>query len=33
MLTVEYQGSEDEARAGLDRLRAAAGELGADRVE
>ena len=33
MLTVEYQGSEDEARAGLERLRAVAGELGATRVE
>ena len=29
MLTVEYQGSEDEALAGLARLRALAGELGA----
>ena len=28
MLTVEYQGSEEEARAGLDRLRAIHGELG-----
>ncbi len=32
MLTVEYQGSEEEARAGLARLRAVAGELGACRV-
>ncbi len=29
MLTVEYQGSDDEARAGLDRLRALAPDLGA----
>ena len=33
MLTVEYQGSEDEARAGLGRLRAAAAGLGATQVE
>lgn len=33
MLTVEYQGTDDEARAGLARLRAVAGELGASRVE
>jgi len=33
MLTVEYQGSEDEAHEGLGRLRAVAGGLGADRVE
>ncbi len=33
MLTVEYQGSEDEAREGLGRLRAAVAGLGADRVE
>ena len=32
MLTVEYQGSEEEARAGLARLRALAGDLGATRV-
>ena len=31
MLTVEYQGSEEEALAGLARLRALAGELGAHR--
>ena len=31
MLTVEYQGSHEEALAGLARLRALAGELGADR--
>ncbi len=33
MLTVEYQGSEDEAREGLGRLRARVAELGATRVE
>jgi FAD/FMN-containing dehydrogenase len=33
MLTVEYQGTEDEARDGLDRLRALAGDLGATRLE
>jgi len=33
MLTVEYQGSADEARAGLGRLRALAGDLGATRLE
>jgi FAD/FMN-containing dehydrogenase/Fe-S oxidoreductase len=32
MLTVEYQGSEEEARAGVERLRRLAGELGADQV-
>jgi FAD/FMN-containing dehydrogenase/Fe-S oxidoreductase len=32
MLTVEYQGSEDEARAGLARLRALAPDLGAHEV-
>ncbi len=32
MLTVEYQGSEDEALAGLARLRALSGELGAAQV-
>jgi FAD/FMN-containing dehydrogenase/Fe-S oxidoreductase len=32
MLTVEYQGSEEEARAGLARLRALAGGLGATQV-
>ncbi len=33
LLTVEYQGSADEARAGLGRLRALAGDLGATAVE
>jgi len=33
LLTVEYQGSADEARAGLGRLRALAGDLGATRLE
>ncbi len=33
MLTVEYQGSEAEARAGLGRLRALAADLGASRLE
>jgi FAD/FMN-containing dehydrogenase/Fe-S oxidoreductase len=32
MLTVEYQGTEDEARAGVSRLRALAGELGAAQI-
>ncbi len=32
MLTVEYQGTEEDARAGLARLRAVAGELGAVRA-
>jgi Fe-S oxidoreductase/FAD/FMN-containing dehydrogenase len=33
LLTVEYQGGADEARAGLSRLRALAAELGATRLE
>ena len=33
LLTVEYQGSAEEARAGLGRLRALAGDLGATAVE
>src|SRR5665647_2406339 len=33
LLIVEYQGTEDEARDGLDRLRALAGDLGATRLE
>ncbi len=33
LLTVEYQGSGEEARAGLGRLRALAGDLGAVRLE
>ena len=33
LLTVEYQGSADEARAGLGRLRTLAGDLGASRLE
>jgi FAD/FMN-containing dehydrogenase/Fe-S oxidoreductase len=32
LLTVEYQGSDDEARAGLTRLRTLAGDLGATQV-